>query len=71
MSSGTLNRTLPTYLKGTLHSKSRLRYDLLCVEWDVKAYTLTHPPLKINPRISLAALKVYIFVSYLSQVARL
>ena len=24
--------------------KTRLRYDLLCVEWDVKPYTLTHSP---------------------------
>ena len=25
-----------------LTGKTRLRYDLLCVEWDVKPYTLTH-----------------------------
>ena len=25
-----------------LPGKTRLRYDLLCVEWDVKPYTLTH-----------------------------
>jgi len=28
-------------------------------------------PLKINPRIFLAGLKVYIIVAYLSQIARL
>ena len=29
---------------GHLACKNRLRNDLLCVEWDVKAYTLTHSP---------------------------
>jgi len=27
-----------------LSKNSRLRNDLLCVEWDVKPYTLTHSP---------------------------
>ena len=30
--------------EGRLHGKTRLRSDLLCIEWDVEPYTLTHSP---------------------------
>jgi len=33
---------LHLYLQVKYLSSTRLRYDLLCVEWDVKPYTLTH-----------------------------
>jgi len=35
-----------------LPGKTRLRYDLLCVEWNVKPYTLTHS-LTIQHRVVL------------------
>ena len=31
----------------------RLRNDLLCVEWDVKLYTLTHSPVHMSVRLSV------------------
>ena len=42
------SNTHPTYCQyqcNWLRERLGLRYDLLCVEWDVKHYTLTHSPL--------------------------
>ena len=41
-----------------LPGKTRLRYDLLCVEWDVKPYTLTHSSFHSFPQQFISALHI-------------
>ena len=52
---------------GHLAGKNRPRNDLLCVEWDVKPYTLTHSHNKADEIVSKLVIWQIVFVSMCTQ----